>query len=424
MVSRHRAYVLEGASPPSFVSFFAYQTLLQTQRARRMMRKVPRAADSSPTKVVRRRGTRAREGQPRYSPKKRRLCGAPQETSRTQLLAPSCTAIAPQIAPVSSSASSSTELSPSSPTAPPSALWPLSPLSDAGFGFEPPSSAPSETDAESASATSSTKPAGNAGAKKKYPCDLCDKSFDYKHVLQNHNRTHTGEKPYQCPQCHKRFTRDHHLKTHIRLHTGEKPFGCSVCHKRFVQVANLRRHERVHAGERLHHCGHGHCDSALADCAERPTTHAKPFDCATCGAQFRRKRHREGHKCASDSATQAVDETCAFSVARTVAPVAPASAADPSAGLSSMDSGVDLYSSLDHDPDLDSRSRRGEVVSGHSEANGVGSEGRFKMDVGFRVIRNNRYHPRQLGRRYETWPDLHRHSQPCQEQPEDLSIKK
>lgn len=57
------------------------------------------------------------------------------------------------------------------------------------------------------------------------------------------------------------------------------------------------------------------------------------------------------------------------------------------------------------------------------EANG-GSDGCLTMDVGFRVIRNNRYHQRQLGRHYEAWPHLHRLSQPCQEQPEDLSIKK
>lgn len=55
---------------------------------------------------------------------------------------------------------------------------------------------------------------------KQFTCGVCNRSFGYKHVLQNHERTHTGEKPFECPECHKRFTRDHHLKTHMRLHTG------------------------------------------------------------------------------------------------------------------------------------------------------------------------------------------------------------
>lgn len=63
---------------------------------------------------------------------------------------------------------------------------------------------------------------------KSFTCLTCNRSFGYKHVLQNHERTHTGEKPFACLECDKRFTRDHHLKTHMRLHTGEKPYHVSM----------------------------------------------------------------------------------------------------------------------------------------------------------------------------------------------------
>lgn len=39
---------------------------------------------------------------------------------------------------------------------------------------------------------------------KVFTCGVCQRSFGYKHVLQNHERTHTGEKPFQCRECQKR----------------------------------------------------------------------------------------------------------------------------------------------------------------------------------------------------------------------------
>ena len=48
-------------------------------------------------------------------------------------------------------------------------------------------------------------PQNLAGGKpKQFTCKVCDRSFGYKHVLQNHERTHTGEKPFQCTECLKK----------------------------------------------------------------------------------------------------------------------------------------------------------------------------------------------------------------------------
>lgn len=135
---------------------------------------------------------------------------------------------------------------------------------------------------------------------KVFTCGICNRSFGYKHVLQNHERTHTGEKPFECPQCHKRFTRDHHLKTHMRLHTGEKPYHCTHCDRHFVQVANLRRHLRVHTGERPYACEL--CSSKFSD-SNQLKAHMlihkgeKPFECLQCRGRFRRRHHLMHHKC-------------------------------------------------------------------------------------------------------------------------------
>lgn len=135
-----------------------------------------------------------------------------------------------------------------------------------------------------------------------FTCKTCDREFGYKHVLQNHERTHTGEKPFVCPEpnCNKRFTRDHHLKTHMRLHTGEKPYHCDFCDRKFVQVANLRRHLRVHTGDRPYKCVV--CDSNFSDSNQLKAhmlvhNDEKPEKCDACGTRFRRRHHLTNHKC-------------------------------------------------------------------------------------------------------------------------------
>merc|ERR1712223_1478935 len=142
------------------------------------------------------------------------------------------------------------------------------------------------------------------GREKVFTCNICNRSFGYKHVLQNHERTHTGEKPFECKECHKRFTRDHHLKTHMRLHTGEKPYNCTHCDRQFVQVANLRRHLRVHTGEKPYKCDL--CDARFSD-SNQLKAHIlidkgeKPFSCDKCEGTFRRRHHLMHHVCPMSS---------------------------------------------------------------------------------------------------------------------------
>lgn len=147
---------------------------------------------------------------------------------------------------------------------------------------------------------SGTNPPTYNGKDKVFTCQTCNRSFGYKHVLQNHERTHTGEKPFECKVCNKRFTRDHHLKTHMRLHTGEKPYSCTHCDRQFVQVANLRRHLRVHTGERPYKCDA--CLSTFSD-SNQLKAHIlihkgeKPFACDKCSGKFRRRHHLMHHVC-------------------------------------------------------------------------------------------------------------------------------
>jgi hypothetical protein len=83
-----------------------------------------------------------------------------------------------------------------------------------------------ETSSVASSASSSNPPSSSRPRQTRpFKCTVCGKEFGYKHVLQNHERTHTGEKPFVCSVCNKCFTRDHHLKTTSDCTPAKSRFG-------------------------------------------------------------------------------------------------------------------------------------------------------------------------------------------------------
>ncbi|XP_054284802.1 zinc finger protein 341-like isoform X2 [Macrosteles quadrilineatus] len=53
-------------------------------------------------------------------------------------------------------------------------------------------------------------------------------------------------KQLTCLYCNKEFTKSFDLQQHLRSHTGERPFQCVVCGRSFTQKSNVKKHMRTH----------------------------------------------------------------------------------------------------------------------------------------------------------------------------------
>ncbi|CAE6516071.1 unnamed protein product [Rhizoctonia solani] len=179
-----------------------------------------------------------------------------------------------------------------------------------------------------------------ASASKTYVCSHagCGKSYWKPSRLQEHERSHTGERPFVCSECGNSYLRDSHLRAHSRSHlpASARPFICvyevavnpqpprseliptqhtnqrssltttqfQACGQRFWTAQHLRSHEStIHHGEKPYKCTlcplafgkHGALRLHIADSHSSPGT--KPYRCeyASCTQSFATNQKLKTH---------------------------------------------------------------------------------------------------------------------------------
>ncbi|KAL4102262.1 hypothetical protein PRIC1_006007 [Phytophthora ramorum] len=117
---------------------------------------------------------------------------------------------------------------------------------------------------------------------KKHECPTCNKQFRGRSELQNHIRTHTGEKPLKCSfaGCSKRYAHSSNLRAHERTHAGIKPYACHYdgCGKSFAHSVSLKEHIWMHAGFQPYVCPYEGCQkkfTQVSNFARHKKTHEK-----------------------------------------------------------------------------------------------------------------------------------------------------
>lgn len=117
---------------------------------------------------------------------------------------------------------------------------------------------------------------------KKHECPTCNKQFRGRSELQNHIRTHTGEKPLKCSYsgCTKRYAHSSNLRAHERTHAGIKPYTCHYdgCGRSFAHSVSLKEHIWMHAGFQPYVCPYEGCQkkfTQVSNFARHKKTHEK-----------------------------------------------------------------------------------------------------------------------------------------------------
>ncbi|XP_067144744.1 zinc finger protein 271-like [Centruroides vittatus] len=187
-------------------------------------------------------------------------------------------------------------------------------------------------------------------SKRNHTCDLCQKTFVSKEILQAHLNFHIRKKPFSCTTCNQKFSWLFLLRRHLKEYNTEKQIeidhkirhlssslknrkvskrkhfrcdicdklltskghlerhhrthqpvshSCNICRKEFQTKSILRQHQLTHSEDRPYKCDI--CDKGLKtkdNLKTHPETHSGEckYSCQVCNKSFKTKLTLRNHK--------------------------------------------------------------------------------------------------------------------------------
>lgn len=146
-------------------------------------------------------------------------------------------------------------------------------------------------------------------------CTVCGKEFRKNFDLQQHIRSHTGERPFQCVVCGRAFAQKSNVMKHMATHKVwpkqlstlppvpsnacgtegrlliEKMFACQYCSCIFDNYQDLKSHRKEHINQKVYKCAQKSCPMTFKELdafLEHTFSHTEKasYECHICHKEF------------------------------------------------------------------------------------------------------------------------------------------